>query len=84
MILSPSQALGTSYWNEGTLPSPRIFPGVVHERTRRGSVRHGSGSEKDFDALERPKLLAWAQNDTSLYGTVPEESGEQEQREGSS
>ncbi len=26
---------------------PRIFPGIVHERTRRGSVRQGSASETD-------------------------------------
>lgn len=26
--------------------APRMFPGVVHERTRRGSVRQGSSSEK--------------------------------------
>ncbi len=84
MIISPSQAHGASYWNEGIPPPPRIFPGVVHERTRRGSVRHGSSSEKDFNALERPKLSAWERNDKSLYDAVPEESGEQEQREGSS
>ena len=30
---------------------PRIFPGVVHERTRRGSLRKGSGSEKDPDGF---------------------------------
>ncbi len=58
-----------------------MFPGVVHERTRRGSVRQGSSSEKDLDALERLKLLTWEQNDRSFYDAVPEESGEQEQRE---
>ena len=30
---------------------PRIFPGVVHERIRRGSMRQGSSSEKDVDGF---------------------------------
>ena len=46
MIMSPSQANGTS-WIDGMPPPPRMFPGVVHERTRRGSLRQGSSSEKD-------------------------------------
>lgn len=82
--MSPSQAYGASYWTEGNPPSPRIFPGVVHERTRRGSVIYGSSSEKDLNASERPKLPAWEQNNKSPYAAVPEESSEQETRGGSS
>lgn len=29
---------------------PRIFPGVVHQRTRKRSLRQSSGSETDLDA----------------------------------
>ena len=29
---------------------PKIFPGIVHERTRRNSVRQGSVSEGDMEA----------------------------------
>ncbi len=34
---------------DGTVPQPKIFPGVFHERNRRGSVRQGSSSEKDVN-----------------------------------
>lgn len=43
------------HWDDGISQShisgaePRIFPGVVHERTRRNSTRQGSSSEKDAD-----------------------------------
>lgn len=30
---------------------PRIFPGLVHERTRRGSVKRENGSEYDSDVI---------------------------------
>lgn len=30
---------------------PRIFPGLVHERTRTGSLKRESGSEQDFDPV---------------------------------
>ena len=30
---------------------PKIFPGIVHERTRRNSVRQGSASENDMETL---------------------------------
>lgn len=42
-------------WDDGISQShvsgaePRIFPGVVHERTRKNSIRQGSNSEKDAD-----------------------------------
>lgn len=29
---------------------PKIFPGIVHERTRRNSVRQGSMSDNDMEA----------------------------------
>ncbi|KAL9128810.1 MAG: hypothetical protein Q9217_002591 [Psora testacea] len=34
-----------------TLSQPRIFPGIVHERHRRGSIRQSSGSETDGDMM---------------------------------
>ena len=30
---------------------PRMFPGVMHKRTRRASTRHASGPERDTDGL---------------------------------
>lgn len=81
MIMSPSQANAAS-WIDGMPPPPRIFPGVVHERTRRGSLRQGSSSEKDADAtnvsaITAPKPLPWGQDDKDLQTTVAEESSEQ-------
>lgn len=42
---------------------PKIFPGIVHERTRRNSVRQGSVSDNDMEAsggnlnaMSRPSL----------------------------
>lgn len=81
MIVSPSQANGAS-WIDGMPPPPRIFPGVVHERTRRGSLRQGSSSEKDADATNinattELKPLPWGQDDKDLQKPVAEESSEQ-------
>lgn len=81
MIMSPSQANGTS-WIDGTPPSPRIFPGVVHERTRRGSLRQGSSSEKEIDATNvnvatALRSLPCEKDDKGLQKTVAEESSKQ-------
>lgn len=63
-----------------------MFPGVVHERTRRGSVRQGSSSEKDSSATvvnstTVPRLSAWEQDDKGLQKAVADEPGEQGNRE---
>ena len=81
IIMSPSPANSTS-WIDGTPPPPRIFPGVVHERTRRGSLRKGSSSEKDADATNLNvktalRSLPREKDDKGLQKTVAEESGEQ-------
>lgn len=85
MIMSPSQANGTS-WIDGAPPPPRMFPGVVHERTRRGSLRQGSSLEKDatapnsdFTTATRP--LLGEPDDKDLQAAVAEEAGEQENHE---
>lgn len=46
---SSSFILPPSCTVDGNVPQPRMFPGVVHERNRRGSIRQGSSSEKDAD-----------------------------------
>ena len=44
-------------WSDGARPAPKMFPGVVHERTRRNSMRQNSESERDSDSLflSRPR-----------------------------
>ena len=81
MIVPPSQADGTS-WIDGTPPPPRIFPGVVHARTRRGSLRQGSSSEKDANCMNPnvttvPRPSPGEQADEGLQKAVAEEAGEQ-------
>ena len=80
VIISPSQANGTS-WVDSQPPPPRMFPGVVHERTRRGSLRKGSSSEKDatatnFNVTIAPRSLPWEQDDTDPQKVVSEDPGE--------
>ena len=80
MITSPSQVNGT-FWIDGTPPPPRMFPGVVHERTRRRSLRQGSSSEKDantthVDVTTVPRLLTSEQAHKDVQKTVAEESDE--------
>ena len=63
-----------------------MFPGVVHERTRRGSLRQGSNSEKDanatnFNVATAPTPLPWEQDDKGLQKAVIEEPGEQRNRD---
>ena len=49
MLVTPSGA-----WTDQPRQShidgtaPRLFPGIVHERTQRNSTRQGSGSEHDY------------------------------------
>ena len=85
MIMSPSQANGTS-WIDGTPPPPRMFPGVVHERTRRGSLRQGSTSEKDanvtnVNSMVAPRSFPREEHDKGPQKVVVEESSEPENRE---
>lgn len=51
MVLPP-EAVSHPYWHDQSV-EPRIFPGLVHERTRTrtGSLKRESGSEQDFDPL---------------------------------
>ena len=62
-------------------PPPRIFPGVVHERTRRGSLRQGSSSEKDamvtsVNLMIAPRPFSREKDDESPQKVVVEERGE--------
>lgn len=51
-ISNPPSASNGTYWGEGVSRSrePRIFPGIMHERQRRNSLRQGSASENDMEA----------------------------------
>ena len=57
---------------------PRIFPGVVRERTRRGSLITGNSSEKDVATGGNLNFQGWEQDGTSLSQAVIEESGGRE------
>ena len=62
-------------------PPPRMFPGVVHERTRRGSLRQGSSSEKDavvtnVNLMIAPRPFPREEDDKSPQKVVVEEPGE--------
>jgi len=62
-------------WSDGVSPTPKMFPGLVQERTRRNSIKQNSGSERDYDgaALSRPRT--WDGHEEA----VPEETGEEEE-----
>lgn len=49
MILSRAVSNNT-YWHDQSV-EPRIFPGLVHEQTRRGSLKREGGSEYDSDVI---------------------------------
>ena len=55
IVMNPT--LSTTMWADTMGHShisgaePRMFPGVVYERTRRNSMRQGSQSERDLDGL---------------------------------
>ena len=58
MVFSPSKTQGGHGSTERpTVAHPRIFPGIVHERHRRGSVRQSSGSETDGDSMRASGTL---------------------------
>ena len=66
-----------------TLAQPRIFPGIVHERHRRGSIRQGSGSETDGDSMtasgtlsDRKRPKSSDMDDVPLSAAVLEEAAE--------
>ena len=76
-------------WDDGISQShvsgaePRIFPGVVHERTRRNSIRQGSNSEKDADGgaltgLGLSRLGAREKEISELERPVLEERADEE------
>lgn len=59
-----------------------MFPGVVHERIRRRSLRQGSNSEKDANTTNvnvttAPRPVPWEQDDKGLQKAVAEEPSEQ-------
>lgn len=56
-------------WSDAANTAPKMFPGLVHERTRRNSVRQNNGPERDGDgiALGRPRTKDGHEE------TVPEE-----------
>ena len=79
LILSPTKT--RNY--DSTISQARIFPGIVHERHRRSSIRQGSGSETDGDSMsgswmsgdkKRPKSMEVT--DGSLQEAVLEEAAE--------
>ena len=85
VLTSPSQA-NSPAWIDGTSPPPRMFPGVVHERTRRGSLRQGSHSEKDMittnlNITTAPRPLPWEQDNKGLQKAIAKEPSEQGPRE---
>lgn len=75
MILTSSGAHG-----QGIDSGSSIFPGVVHERARRKSIRQGSGSEKDSDAGSAilSRSFTRDRDETGIDGTVPEVPNEEE------
>ncbi|KAL6720714.1 AMP deaminase [Lecanora helva] len=79
---SSSSQSNLAYWTDAA-PHPPLFPGVVHERSRRGSLRQGSGSEKDGGLGVAPKSPGKGQSNDSWREEVPEESGVSEGLDGS-
>lgn len=56
-----------------------MFPGVVHERARRKSIRQGSGSEKDSDSgsVIMSRSFTRDRDETGIDGAVAEMPGEE-------
>lgn len=76
ILAPPSQANATQGFDRAH-PPLRIFPGVVHERTRRGSLRQSSMSEKDADTGGTTSMpLPTKQDGKFVPEVVPEESAE--------
>lgn len=85
LVRSPSMVLSQSKSNSmyrvDDSPQPKIFPGIVHERARRGSVRQGSSSEKDSDIslglpVAGPRPTSSSENENGTYVTRLKESAE--------
>ncbi|MCJ1434654.1 AMP deaminase [Xylographa pallens] len=78
-----AEDLGKSYISG---VEPKLFPGVVHERTRRTSSRQGSASELDHDGLSGSKsgISNLSHQDTEESGVeqVIEEEDSSTNREG--
>jgi hypothetical protein len=82
MIMTPG-AVGSAAWADGIShmhigsAEPRIFPGVVHERTRRNSLRQVATSENVGDgnagaaALSKTTTKDWDAH--SIENVVEEE-----------
>ena len=67
MVLNSSNILGQSMD-----PGSSMFPGVMHERARRKSIRQGSGSEKDSDGSAILSRSYTRDQDPGLDGSVLE------------
>ncbi|KAG8530823.1 uncharacterized protein KY384_004180 [Bacidia gigantensis] len=85
LIMSPTNITsGVSYSPTAHHHHPKIFPGIVHERHRRTSVRQGSGSETDGDGSmtgsgvlgERKRPTSSEVGDGPMNGAVLEEAAE--------
>ena len=70
---------------DGIAPQPKIFPGVFHERNRRGSMRQGSASEKDVETSPSTVVASGFarpgpadQEGNAVYQTVTEEQSVEE------
>ena len=86
-LIMPSPTLSEQYWSDSVGHShingaePRIFPGVVHERTRKGSIRQNSSSEHDSDAagsigVGMSRLITSEKEEKSYDKAVLEDSEE--------
>lgn len=81
LILSPSE-MDSPYWHG----QPKIFPGLVHERTRRTSMRRGSDSDNhpaslagDIDARDQRQRV----QQRSMEGDADDDSEHANERTGS-
>ena len=79
---SPSQPKAIALVNANA--QPKIFPGIVHERVRRRSIRQGSGSEKDVEPLspliKTSSRLGQASSECDDYDRVMTEEGDEAQQ----
>ena len=76
---SPSKTKATA-WTDGNA-QPKIFPGIVHERARRSSIRQGSGSDKDVEPvsplIKASRRLGQAISDDGDYCRAVMEEGDE-------
>jgi len=82
MILTPGGSTNGG-WVDGMahlqIAEPKIFPGVVQERTRRNSLRHGSSSENIGDGTAGSALSKTSTKDWDAHSI--EDVVEEEERE---